>query len=95
MLSKRSTNPYYHAVLADEAYYRKDYQEALKHYRKALRINNKLHEIYFGLAKVFYQMDKLYDAERAMRKALSLNEAKTTEHQYIAKLNFLQAERIH
>lgn len=95
VLSKRITNPYYHAVLADEAYYRKDYQEALKHYRKALRINNKLHEIYFGLAKVFYQMDKLYDAERAMRKALSLNEAKTTEHQYIAKLNFLQAERIH
>lgn len=95
VMKKRVTNPYYHAVLADEAFYRKDYDEALKHYKKALRLNNKIHEIYFGLAKVFYQMDKLDDAERAMRKAIALNEAKTTEHQYVAKLNFLQAESIH
>ena len=81
VMKKRVTNPYYHAVLADEAFYRKDYDEALKHYKKALRLNNKIHEIYFGLAKVFYQMDKLDDAERAMRKAIALNEAKTTEHQ--------------
>lgn len=95
LLQKRINNPYYHAVLADEAYYQHDYLNALKHYKKALRLSNKIHEIYFGIAKVYYQMNRLSDAERALKKALSLNNAKSIEHQYIAKLNFLQAERIH
>jgi len=95
LLQKRINNPYYHAVLADEAYYQHDYLNALKHYKKALHLSNKIHEIYFGIAKVYYQMNRLSDAERALKKALSLNNAKSIEHQYIAKLNFLQAERIH
>lgn len=95
LLQERINNPYYYAVLADEAYYKRNYLLALKHYKKALRLNSKIHEIYFGLAKVYYQMDRLSDAERAMKKALSLNKVTSIEHQYIAKLNFLQAENIH
>lgn len=89
---KRRKNPYYHAVLADEAYYKHDYQQALQHYKRALRLNDKIHELYFGIAKVYYQMHRLSDARVAMRKALSLNKAKSTENQYLAKLNFLKAE---
>jgi len=92
LLAKRRKNPYYHAVLADEAYYNHDYNEALQHYKRALRLNDKVHELYFGLAKVYYQMNRLSDARVAMRKALSLNKTKSTEHQYLAKLNFLKAE---
>jgi len=93
LLKQRKNNPYYHAVLADEAYYKHDYQQALKHYKKAIKLNNHLHELYFGLAKVYYQMNRLAEAERAMKKALVLNKIKSTEHQYVAKLNFLKAER--
>jgi len=93
LLLKRIKNPYYHAVLADEAYYKHDYQQALKHYKKAIKLNKKIHEVYFGIAKVYYQMNRLPEAEKAMKKALSLNKTKSTEHQYIAKLNFLKAER--
>jgi len=93
LLLKRIKNPYYHAVLADEAYYKHDYQQALKHYKKAIKLNKKIHELYFGIAKVYYQMNRLPEAEKAMKKALSLNKTKSTEHQYIAKLNFLKAER--
>ncbi len=89
---KRRKNPYYHAVLADEAYYRHNYSQALKHYRKAIKLNNKIHELYFGVAKVYYQMNKLSEAKKAMNKALSLNKVRSTEHQYVAKLNFLKAE---
>lgn len=95
LLQIRINNPYYHAVLADEAYYNRNYVQALKHYKKALRLNNKIHEVYFGLAKVFYQMNRLPEAQKAMKRALSLNKTKVIEHQYIAKLNFLQAENIH
>ena len=90
---KRNNNPYYHAVLADESYYKHDYQQALKHYKKAIKLNRSIHELYFGIAKVYYQMNRLSEAESAMKKALSLNKIKATEYQYIAKLNFLKAER--
>lgn len=93
LLHKRIKNPYYHAVLADEAYYKQDYKQALAHYKKAIKLNAKIHELYIGMAKVYYQMNKLPEAERAVKKALSLNKAQTIEHQYIAKLNFLKAER--
>lgn len=93
LLIKRIKNPYYHAVLADEAYYKHDYQQALKHYKKAIKLNKNIHELYFGVAKVYYQMNRLPEAERAIKKALSLNKMKSTEYQYIAKLNFLKAER--
>jgi tetratricopeptide (TPR) repeat protein len=93
LLLRRIKNPYYHAVLADEAYYKGDYQQALLHYKKAIKLNKRIHELHFGIAKVYYQMNKLSQAERAMQKALSLNKMKSTEYQYIAKLNFLKAER--
>ena len=95
LLFKRRKNPYYHAVLADESYYQQDYSAALKHFKQALKLKNNVHEFYFGLAKVYYQMNRLSEAKRAMQKALSLNKAKSTEHQYIAKLNFLKAEISH
>ena len=93
LLLKRIRNPYYHAVLADEAYYKHDYQQALKHFKKAMKLNKNIHEFYFGIAKVYYQMNRLPEAEKAIKKALSLNKIKSTEYQYVAKLNFLKAER--
>ena len=93
LLHKRINNPYYHAVLADEAYYKHNYKQALKHYKKAIKLNRNIHELYFGIAKVYYQMNRLPEAESAMEKALSLNKIKSIDFQYIAKLNFLRAER--
>jgi Flp pilus assembly protein TadD len=92
--AKRNKNPYYHAVLADEAYYKHSYSQALLHYKKAIKLNNKIHELYFGLAKVYYQLNKISAAKKAMKIALRLNKVKSTESQYIAKLNFLNAERL-
>ena len=92
--AKRNKNPYYHAVLADEAYYLHNYQQAITHYKKAIKLNNKIHELYFGLAKVYYQMNKITAAKKAMKMALRLNKVKSTESQYIAKLNFLNAAQL-
>jgi tetratricopeptide (TPR) repeat protein len=88
---KRNKNPYYHALLADEAYYNKNYLQAITHYKKAIKLNHKIHELYFGLAKVYYQMNRMTAAKKAMKTALRLNKVKTIEKQYIAKLNFLNS----
>lgn len=92
LLIKRIQNPYYHAVLADESYYNHDYLQALKHYKKAIKLNNNIHEVYFGMAKAYYQMNRLNQAKKALLRALKLNRAEAIEHQYIAKLNLLKAE---
>jgi len=54
----------------------------------------KIHELYFGLAKAYYQMNKIPEAKKAMKTALRLNKVKSTEKQYIAKLNFLNATHV-
>jgi tetratricopeptide (TPR) repeat protein len=92
--TKRNKNPYYNAVLADEAYYNQNYKQAVIHYKRAIKLNNKIHELYFGLAKVYYQMDRMPAAKKAIKQALRLNKTKYTERLYIAKLNFLNAEKL-
>ncbi|NQZ27869.1 MAG: tetratricopeptide repeat protein [Colwellia sp.] len=85
----RVKNPYYHALLANEAYFNQLYPQAIKHYKKAIQLNDEQHEFYFGLAKTYYQQNKLPLAKKAMNKAVALTRAKDTQRQYIAKLNFL------
>ena len=94
LLLKRKTNPYYHAVLADEAYYRKNYNVAISHYKKAIKLDNSIHEFYFGLAKAYYQIDKFDLAKLMMRKAIKFNHIDNIENQYIAKLNFLNTYHV-
>jgi len=87
---KRIKNPYYHALLADEAFFRGENLQALKLYKKAIKMNRRVHEFYFGLAKVYYALKDIPRAERAIQKALLHNKTTTIENQYIAKLNFLR-----
>lgn len=92
---KRIKNPYYHALLADEAFFNGENEKALKHYKRAIRMNNKVHEFYYGIAKVYFALDQIKRAESAMNKALAYNRASSIESQYIAKLNFLKESDIH
>jgi len=94
LFKKRNSNPYFHALLADEAYFRGDNTLALSYYKKAIRMNKKVHEFYFGMAKVYYAQNKFNKAESALNKALSYNRISSIESQYIAKLNFLKQAHI-
>ena len=91
----RKSNPYYYALLADEAFYRKDYSEAEEHYRKAIKLDENRHEFHFGLAKVYYMQNRLSAAKRSMKQAIKLNRVKSTNRQYIAKLSFLKQPGVH
>jgi len=86
----RKLNPYYYSLLADEAFHQTAYKEAEKNYIKAIELDNKRHEFYFGLAKVYYKQNKIIAAKRSMKRAIRLNKTRSTNKQYIAKLNFLK-----
>jgi len=87
---KRQSNPYYHALLADEAYFAGDNLLAQKHYKKAIKLNNRIHEFYYGIAKVYFQLDEIELAQKSIKKAIKHNDLETTQDEYIAKLNFLK-----
>jgi Flp pilus assembly protein TadD len=90
---RRFQNPYYHASLGNEALFIQNYDAALKHYKKAIALDDEQHEFYLTLAKIYYQKNQLQLAKRALRKAIVLTNAKDTQRQYIAKLNFLNYQQ--
>ncbi|WP_448211562.1 tetratricopeptide repeat protein [Colwellia sp. MEBiC06753] len=92
ILRQRIKNPYYHALLADEAFYAGNFQGAVRHYQRAIELNSNIHEFYFGLAKIFSTMGRTDSAKLAMKKALNINKTPDIERTYIAKLNLLNQE---
>ncbi|WP_206485744.1 tetratricopeptide repeat protein [Thalassotalea sp. G2M2-11] len=92
--NKRITNPYYHALLGDEAFFRGNNDLALHHYKTALRMNRKIHEFHYGIAKVYYELGQIDKAEKAMQRAISYNDGALVESQYVAKLNFFKESSV-
>lgn len=90
ILRKRINNPYYYALLGDEALRRGDIDHAMSHYRKAINLDGTVDEFYLGLAKVYYANNNFGAAKSALKKAMSLNKVKQIDNQYLAKLNFLK-----
>ncbi|GHE82488.1 tetratricopeptide repeat protein [Thalassotalea profundi] len=91
---KRLKNPYYHALLGDEALYNGQIKQAKIHFKNAIKINNNIHEFYYGLAKVYYQLDEYILAEDTLKKAIKLNKSSTTDMQYVAKLNLIRSTEL-
>ncbi len=90
IMRKRANNPYYYALLGDEKFYSGEYNEAIRHYRKAIKLNKNIHEFYFGLAKIYYMLDDIEKAQSYMKKAIAKNRIKQLDQQYVAKLDLLR-----
>ena len=96
ILQRRVSNPYYYALLASEAEYKGNYDIAVNHYRKAIKLNNRIDELYIGLASTYYKMGNYKSAQAATKKAIQINKNADKDQQYLAKLNFLkQADHTH
>lgn len=85
----RLNNPHYHALLSNEALYNGDHDSAIRHLKRAIRLESKYHEFYYNLAKIYQKTNQLVLAKSAMKKALKLNKNINIERKYNKKLNFL------
>lgn len=94
VLKRRVSNPYYYALLANEAAYRGDFYNAISHYKKAIKLGNNIDELYVGLANIHYKQNNFLAAKNAMRKAISINKRKRLDEQYIAKLDMLKSKEV-
>ena len=85
----RKSNPFYYAMLAEEALYRSEPKVAMGLFKKAIRLERSEHSFYFGLAKAAYLLDQPEDAEKYLRKAVKLTQDKRAKKKYQNKISTL------
>lgn len=87
--SKRIKNPFYHMMLAEHALEETKPEEAILHYKKALRLDRAPHEFHFGLAKAYSLLGDYRSAEKALKTAIKRAEGKHVTKKYNKKLSLL------
>lgn len=86
---RRADNPFYHFILGEQEFDNENWQGALQHYRDALRLDKSKHEIYYGLAKTYYQLGDISRSQRYFRKAKNRSRSEQDQERYQGKLDFL------
>ncbi|MCL1065889.1 hypothetical protein L2735_03590 [Shewanella olleyana] len=82
----RINNPFYYFDMAQQAYFEKQYQEALVWYKRAVDRADYRHEFYFGLSRAYWATGDERRAKKNMEKALDLSIDETSQHRYKGKL---------
>jgi tetratricopeptide (TPR) repeat protein len=86
---QRNNNPYYHVILGEEEIEQKHWDQALAHFRRALALDRGKHEVYFGIARVYFEIGELQQSERYLKLAKNKARNKYDEDRYQTKLEFL------
>lgn len=86
---RRLRNPFYHMMLAEHALRDTNPEEAVQHYKKAVRLDRKPHEFHFGLAKAYSLLGDYENAEKALKTAIKHARGKDITEKYNRKLNLL------
>jgi Flp pilus assembly protein TadD len=89
--SKRNSNPYYHVNLGEQEMEQEHWDQALAHFRKALSLDRGKHEVYFGLARVYFEIGEMQQSERYLKQAKNKAKNKQDEEKYQSKLEFLSS----
>jgi tetratricopeptide (TPR) repeat protein len=76
---KRSSNPFFHINLGDKAFEKQQWNTALEHYRRALKLDKTYHEVFFGLGKTYFELGNIQRSHYYMNLA---KKRSRTEQQY-------------
>ena len=85
----RQDNPFYHFILGEQEFDNENWLVALEHYRDALRLDKSSHEIYFGLAKTYFQLGDVTRSKRYFEKAKMKSRSGQDQEKYQGKLDLL------
>nr|WP_229380987.1 hypothetical protein [Shewanella psychropiezotolerans] len=87
----RIANPYYYYDMAQQAYFEREYQDALLWYKRAVDKADYRHEFYFGLSRAYWATGDERLAKKNMEKALSLTRDENNKVRYQAKLHAMRS----
>ncbi|MFY8349867.1 tetratricopeptide repeat protein [Pseudoalteromonas sp. SSM20] len=66
---ERSENPYYAIAKGNEALYQQDFEQAIRFFKKSIKLDRKIHESHFGLAKAYFYVGELDKALSELEEA--------------------------
>ncbi|MEP4888406.1 MAG: tetratricopeptide repeat protein [Aliiglaciecola sp.] len=88
----RSDNPFHHFIQGEQSFENKEFEDALQHYRNALKLDRSKHEIYFGLAKVYYELGDVRRSQLYFKKAKDRARSYQDQERYQGKLDLLSRD---
>ena len=89
LAQQNEPNPFDWIFAGLQAYSDGEFQRAIRLFRKSVQLAPYLHEAHFGLAKTYYQLGNLSQAEQELEQALNKATAGTTRKMYEVKLTAL------
>jgi tetratricopeptide (TPR) repeat protein len=92
---KRSANPFFHVNLGDKAFEQQQWQQALTHYQRALKLNKSYHEVFFGLAKAHYALGNVARSQHYLKLAKKKSRTQAEQSKYQSKLDFIKGLSSH
>ncbi|NOU49667.1 hypothetical protein HG263_03845 [Pseudoalteromonas sp. JBTF-M23] len=88
---KRKNNPYYQIVKGNEAIAANKLSDALAYFRQAKKLDSRLHDSYFGMAKVYFLRGEIELTKLYLSKAYEYSDFAHDRARYQGKLQWLQA----
>jgi len=85
----RINNPFYYFDMAQQAYFDRQYQDALVWYKRAVEKADYRHEFYFGLSRAYWATGDERLAEKNLKRALALSDT-SNKQRYQRKLQALR-----
>lgn len=68
----RAKNPYHHYRLGEAAYARDDFQEAIQHYREAVKLKFEEYRFHLALARAHAELGQVLEVEKNLQQAMKL-----------------------
>ncbi|MDJ0839162.1 MAG: tetratricopeptide repeat protein [Acidobacteriota bacterium] len=85
----RKRNPYFHFALGEEQYELGNFEEAIKHYKDAVRRKRKEHEFHFALSRAYVHVGNMERSEYHLKKAREYAPDVFNRNRYNEKLDRL------
>ncbi len=85
----RKTNPYYFLNLGEEQFDLQNWQQAMVHFKHALSLDRRIHEVHFSVAKTYYELGQIDKSKRFMQQAKNVAISRHVADTYAKKLAFL------
>lgn len=84
---KRQKNPYYHFILGEQEFDAQEYDLALAHYRRAIKLDRSHHQFYFGMAKVHAALGDKESALSWLKRAKRNTTLSDIKERYQSKMD--------
>jgi tetratricopeptide (TPR) repeat protein len=92
---QRLENPFFHINRGDKALEKQQWQIALKHYQRALKLDKSNHEVFFGLGKTYFELGDIkrsYHYLKLAKKKSRTEQQQTTYQREIDMLATIKPE---